>query len=294
MSCVAPAFSRPARRAASISPSGTVALGDDDAVILAVPPYVAAALVPGLADADRVPRHRQRAFSRRSAGASAADARRHQRHREWIFAHPGRISVTISDAGQLVRHAARGAGADDLARGRQRSRACRKRCRRGRSCASGARPSPRRRSRTPSVPAARDGLEQSVPGRRLDRDRPAGDARRRHALGLSRGRAGRPLRCEPPHDARITPRAAIAAARARRRAIDESRDARACSQASRPTAIGCSSSKPTRRFPPNTCCCGTIAASRSTPSWSARSPSICAASRASMAAGRCSMTATST
>ena len=58
----------------------TIALGADDAVILAVPPYAAASLVPRPRRADRVPRHRQRAFPHRAAGRTAADPRRAQRH----------------------------------------------------------------------------------------------------------------------------------------------------------------------------------------------------------------------
>ena len=78
-----------------------VLLGDDDSVILAVPPHVAANLLPGL----RVPT----AFR----GIVNAHFRADPPPRlppmlgvingaaEWIFALPGRISVTVSDAGHL-------------------------------------------------------------------------------------------------------------------------------------------------------------------------------------------------
>jgi hypothetical protein len=79
----------------------TVMLGEDDVVILAVPPYMAATFVPGL----RTPS----AFR----GIVNAHFRIDPPNRlppmlgivngtcEWIFSHPGRISVTISDADRL-------------------------------------------------------------------------------------------------------------------------------------------------------------------------------------------------
>ena len=74
--------------------------------------------------ADRVPRHRQRAISassrrpgsRRSSACSTARC-------EWIFAFPGRLSVTISAGDRLLDTRARRAGEDDLERGRARDRA---------------------------------------------------------------------------------------------------------------------------------------------------------------------------
>ena len=92
----------------------TVALGADDAVILAVPPYIAASLVRGLDVPTRIPRHRQCAFPHRAAGGAAADPRRAQRH--------GAMDVRLSRPAvghhqrrrPAHRHAARGAGQDDL------------------------------------------------------------------------------------------------------------------------------------------------------------------------------------
>ena len=73
------------------------------------------------------------------------------------------------------------------------------------------------------------------------------------------------------------------------------RSPRCCPRSTR-TAIGCSSSKPTRRSRPNTSCCSTISArsTRRIPSSSSASRAICARRRARMAAGRCSTAARST
>ena len=76
-------------------------LDDGDAVILTVPPYVAANLVPGL----RVPT----AFRGIMNAHFRVDPPAHLPPMlgvingtcEWIFAFPGRISITISDGGQL-------------------------------------------------------------------------------------------------------------------------------------------------------------------------------------------------
>ena len=56
------------RRPGSISATCRLPLRPGDAVVLAVPPVVAASLVPGLDRADRIPRHRQRPFPPRAAG----------------------------------------------------------------------------------------------------------------------------------------------------------------------------------------------------------------------------------
>ena len=57
----------------------TITLNADDAVVLAVPPYAAASMVTGLQSANRLPRHRQCAFSDRAARGTAADPRSAQR-----------------------------------------------------------------------------------------------------------------------------------------------------------------------------------------------------------------------
>ena len=171
----------------SISARTDVELGDGDAVILAVPPWSRRRSVPDLDDADRVPRHRQRAFPHRSAGRLA------RRSSAWSTARSNGCSRF--PAGCRSRSAPPTACSTCRARTlaqtiwqevRSRDRPSR-RCRRGRSCASGARPSRRRRARMPSA-GREDEMEQSRPGRRLDRDRLAGDHRRCDPLRQSRGR----------------------------------------------------------------------------------------------------------
>lgn len=82
--------------------SETVLLGENDAVILAVPAYAAAAFVPGLqtpsAFRSIVNAHFRidpPAGHPRMIGVVNGTA-------EWIFALPGRIAVTVSDAGRLL------------------------------------------------------------------------------------------------------------------------------------------------------------------------------------------------
>ena len=101
----------------------TIALGADDAVILAVPPYAAARTRARPADADRVPRHRQRAFPHRAARRSAADPRRAQRHDRMDVRVSGPALGHDQRRRPAARHAARSAGAEDLERGRRRHRA---------------------------------------------------------------------------------------------------------------------------------------------------------------------------
>ena len=97
-----------------------VALGEGDAVVLAVPPWW--------------PRRSSRASTRRTNSApssmrTSASSRRQglppiigvvNATTEWLFAFPGRLSVTISAADRLLDIAARGARRDHLARGRRR------------------------------------------------------------------------------------------------------------------------------------------------------------------------------
>lgn len=80
---------------------GTVALGKDDTVILAVPPYVAKNLLPGI----RTPT----SFRGIVNAHFRIDPPPHlpamlgviNGTSEWIFSLPGRIAVTISDAGRM-------------------------------------------------------------------------------------------------------------------------------------------------------------------------------------------------
>ena len=80
----------------------TIALGDGDSVILAVPAFIATAMVPGLsaptAFRSIVNAHFRvdpPAGSPRMIGVVNGTT-------EWIFALPGRVAVTVSDAGELV------------------------------------------------------------------------------------------------------------------------------------------------------------------------------------------------
>lgn len=80
----------------------TTALADDDVVVLAVPPYAAAALVPGLETPTE--------FRAIVNGHFRIDPAPHQppmlgllnATTEWIFTFPGRVSVTISAADRLL------------------------------------------------------------------------------------------------------------------------------------------------------------------------------------------------
>ncbi|MGO9544531.1 MAG: hydroxysqualene dehydroxylase HpnE [Rhodomicrobium sp.] len=79
-----------------------IAAGQNDAVILAVPPWVAAELVPGLDAPDEfraiLNAHFRVALAPsvpKILGAVGGTA-------EWIFAFPGRLSITISGAGRLI------------------------------------------------------------------------------------------------------------------------------------------------------------------------------------------------
>ena len=81
----------------SISATRQLALGDDDAVILAVPPMVAAALVPGLDDAAEFRAIVNAHFRIDPPAGLAADDRRRQRHH--------RMAVRVSPAGCRSRSA---------------------------------------------------------------------------------------------------------------------------------------------------------------------------------------------
>ena len=245
---------------------------------LAVPPRAAAALLPGLTDADRVPRHRQRAFPlsirRRTAADDSASS---AALIEWLFAFPQRLSVTISNADRLVD-----VPREELAQAIWRD-VCKAAGHRRRDLPPWQIVRERRATfaATPEQNALRpgrdDGVEKPVSRRRLDRYGLAGDHRRLDPVRRPRrrSRAGkRRLIVRLTADAMIdatmdTTRAACRRDRSPGALEAQHRigDARRCWRTSSPTATGCSSSKPTPPFPPNTCCCGTISASRSMPSW---------------------------
>jgi hydroxysqualene dehydroxylase len=79
----------------------TTAVGPDDAVVLAVPPYAAGPIVPGL---ETPVEHRAiiNAHFRLSPEGIAPMIGVLNGTAEWIFAFDDRISVTISDAGRLL------------------------------------------------------------------------------------------------------------------------------------------------------------------------------------------------
>ena len=159
----------------SNSPSRLIDLGKNDAVILAVPPYVATNLVPGCV-APSLFRGIVNAHFRVDPPAHLPPMLGVINGTcEWIFALPGRISATISDGGESVRHATNGVGADDMERYCEGRRVLRAIFRPGRSFVSGARLSPQRRSKMARRPISRNSRGTIFSGWRLDADRLAGD-----------------------------------------------------------------------------------------------------------------------
>ena len=118
ISC-APSASAPAASMRSISAARPIALADDDAVILAVPPYAAAALIRGLDVPTEFRAIVNAHFRIDAAGRPAADPRRAQRH--------GGMDLCLSRPAvgddqrrrSAGRPAARGTGEDDLGGGRE-------------------------------------------------------------------------------------------------------------------------------------------------------------------------------
>ena len=191
----------------------------------------------------------------------------------WNGCSPSRAgsSVTISAADRLLD-----TPREALARTIWREvaavdRHCRRSCRRGRSCASGARPSPPRRSRTRNGPAPRRAWRNLVPGRRLDRYGLARHHRRCHSLRAaappiwSLQPSMMPMNHRHRADDRPTSRSR-AGATASRAATDALLDAPA---AGRPLGVRARS----RRHHPGRirAAAALSSASRSTPSSSARS-----------------------
>ena len=81
----------------------TVALGAGDGVILAVPPYAAAVAGDRPRSAVGVSRHRQRSFPHRPAGRMRRSMLGVLNGTvQWVFAFPGRLSVTISAGDRLI------------------------------------------------------------------------------------------------------------------------------------------------------------------------------------------------
>ena len=164
-----------------------VAVGEGDAVILAVPPVVAAALLPNLTVPTEFRAIVNVHFRIDPPPDLAPIIGVVNATIEWLFAFPGRLSVTISAADRLLDVAARGTRADGVAGGggcgrpSQRAAAVANRARTPRHLrghAAAERQAARRRHR----------MAQSRAGRRLDADRPARHHRGRDPLRQPRGR----------------------------------------------------------------------------------------------------------
>ena len=167
----------------------SIALAPQDTVILAVPPYAATALVPGL-QAPTEFRAIVNAHFRIDPPAglppilgvlNAAT--------EWIFAFPGRLSVTISAGDRLIdtpRESLARTIWDEVA-GRDRTF---RRAAAVANRAGAARHFRRHAGAGCAAARARHALAQSGPGRRLDRYRAPRHHRGRHPVRQPRRRAG--------------------------------------------------------------------------------------------------------
>ena len=180
--------------ASSISARTRLTVGAGDAVILAVPPVVATVLIPGLGAPSEF-RAIVNAHFRIDPPAGLSPIIGIERHHR-VALQPSRAGCRSRSVPPIVCSMCRArTGSGHLGRGRGR-------CRSGRCRPSQALPPwqivRERRATFAATPAenakrpGRDhGLAQSVPRRRLDQDRLAGDHRRCHPVRLSRGRSGR-------------------------------------------------------------------------------------------------------
>lgn len=90
------------RVAALLGPTGPLPLGPEDAVVLAVPPWVAADLLPGLTAPDRFQAILNIHFGISADPGEAGFIGLIGGTAEWVFVKPGHVSVTISAANRLV------------------------------------------------------------------------------------------------------------------------------------------------------------------------------------------------
>jgi hypothetical protein len=231
-----------------------IVLGEGDAAILAVPPWIAPSLVPGLSAPSQfraIVNAHFRIAPRKDfppmIGVLGATV-------EWIFAFPDRLSVTISRRGPPARPVARGTGRADLARGR----AGRRDHRGSAAVAGGARAAchiRRDAGRGRQTPRCRHEILQSLPSGRLDRHGLARDHRRCHSIRQPGSRSGA---ARLKKTTRWTIKRPFRRLRRRTRSMPRWKQKSApqptrCWPTSSRTDIGCSSSKPTPRSRPNTC-----------------------------------------
>jgi squalene-associated FAD-dependent desaturase len=105
------ALAREAGRVTALAtPAGPIPLGAEDAALLAVPPWIAADLLPGLTAPDAFQAIVNVHFRAEAAPGAPPFIGLVGGSAEWVFAKPGHLSVTISAANRLVER-----DAEDLA-----------------------------------------------------------------------------------------------------------------------------------------------------------------------------------
>jgi squalene-associated FAD-dependent desaturase len=88
------------------TPDGPVAVGREDSVVLAVPPWIAADLLPGLPAPDEFESILNIHFRADAAPGEAGFAGLVGGTAEWAFVKPGHVSVTVSAANRMVDQSA--------------------------------------------------------------------------------------------------------------------------------------------------------------------------------------------
>ena len=196
------------RVVALLTPDGPLKLAPDDAVVLAVPPWVATSLLPGLIAPDAFESILNIHFRVAADPGEAGFIGLIRGTAEWVFVKPDHVSVTISAANRMVDQPAEAIAAavwpdvraaldlegdmPPLPRGQGAPRHLR-----------------RHRNPGAAAPGRPHRPDQPRAGRRLDRHRPARHDRGRHPLrphrrrGVARGLTGAAGRV-PAH--RVLPR----------------------------------------------------------------------------------------
>ena len=282
---------------AGLQPLGeAAAIAPGDSVILATPPQITQELLPGTTAPDRFSPIVNGHFRIAPPRGRPADGRCGRRG--------GALGVRlcrspVGDRQRRRRHRRGGASRWPVASGATwPPYLCWRPCRPGRSSRSAGRPSWRRRSRMRVV---RRRAPQPVPGRRLDRHRPAGDHRGRHPLGRH-GRApsatsAADVRPRAPNRSRRhgTPLPALVAATTATEALDAHRESGGGFLArQRSDGHWLFELEADATIPAEYVLLGHYSARRQTSNSKARSRSTFAASRPRTAAGRCFMPAPST